>query len=541
MIYSTDGYSGNINSVNKPGIDSCKFYMKTYKTDNSITTSHISKDILKINFDYSEGGKNPLSGEELRKSIIQYIQSRDNFINEKDFYNICKKYMDDFRFMFRKSSFIDNTFYLERCFRDRYQQIAYATNITQLLIERDEEEDPEFIIDNATNSVLDNLDNFLIKYPGPGEYPIKCKIDDYVIDNSGRFVYSIYTPTATIVDGPMIYRAHGYPMYGGEIPGGRYYYTVRASDNFKEYQIGSTIEVTINGINQNAIRLVWDEIPGATKYIIYGRPNQNGHYRTWTLFDTEFIDVGDEGTPYIPVYSTRQLIFYPEYRLYNKNFISPFVYEYDTYMGWYKSYLLYTNFMIYFNNIKDINNDYAIPIIFFNIIYNKSEYKTQFYIKSYQDISKYKLLIIAQGLNISEYVSTNIDENTWLYEYTDSKHGIIWDTITIELVVSLNNIRIMTGQTSEFKQIHDITDQMKILKYHNYNDGKTYVTNLPIIDKELYYSDESYYSNKIYEFLYSNKFEENRMITDEIQFRFLNTYVVPAYFMKISSKSACKT
>ena len=536
-IYSTDGFKGNINTPSKPSIDSCSIYMKLYKSDNSIITSNISRDYLKILFDYSEGGKNQLSGEELRKSIVRHIQTRDNFINEQDFYNICIKYMDDFRFMFRKSSFVDNTFYLERCFRDRYQQVAYATNITQELIAKYVEDEITFIIDNAHNNVIDGRDDFLIKIPDPSDFPIRSNTNsDIILDGSHRFIYSIHTPLDEYIEGTSIYKSAGEPMYGGLLTEGTYYYIVKAADNFKEYQIGNTIEVQLNGISQNAAKLSWDAIPGATKYVIYGRPNRDGHYRTWTVFDTTFIDIGSEGIPSVPVCSTRQFVFYPEYLLYGREFISPFVYEYDSYMGWYKSYLLYTNFMIYFNNIKDKNTDYPIPVIFFNIIYNKAEYKTKIYIKSYQDISKYKLTLVAQGLNIAEQVTTNIDQNTWLFEYIDSKHSIIWETTSLELTVMFNGVKLMIGQTSEFRQIYDITEQLKLLKYDSYADGKTYITNVPIIDKELYYSDETYYANKIHEFLYSNNFSENRMITDELQFRFLNTFVVPANFMKVSTK-----
>jgi len=538
LIYTTDGFSGNISSLSNPIVDSCKIVFKLYKKDGTITTSSVNKNNLKINFEYSEGGKNPPSGDELRKSIINYIQTRDNFINEKDFYNICQKYMNDFRFLFRKNSFSENTFYLERCFRDKYQNLVYTTNITQELIKKiNNDQNITLLLDTYENNIIDSDDNFVIETPEMYEFILKTTDEDLIIDNSSSFVYSTSTPISSdyIEDSFCVYRSDIEPVFGGNLPEGKYFYIVKASDNFKEYQIGVTLEVNIDGISSNAVKISWDPVPGAVKYIIYGRPNKHGYFQSWSTFENSFIDIGENGQIYMSNYGSEQLIFYPEYKIKNKEFVSPFVYEYDSMMSWYKSYLLYSNFLVYFDKIKDINSNFSVPIIFFNIVYDKRNYRTKIFIKSYQDISGYDLILTIQGLNILTPVTNNIDQNTWLYEYSDSNYSIIWNNISLELTVSINNMRLMTGQTSIFNQIHNTTDQLKLFTYENFTDGKSYITNVPIIDKELYYSDELYYSNKIYEFLFINDFQENRMITDEIQFRFINTFVLPSYFINKAS------
>ena len=535
-LFTTDGENGNISTQSTPKVDSSNYYFKLYKQNGSITTGSISQSILKIQFDYSDGGTDPLSGEQLRNSIINYIQTRDNFISEKDFYNIADKYMDDFEFIFRKETFVDNTFYLERCFRDKYQDVAFATNHTQQLVMDDEKEDPQFIWDNNDINVVDILGNFVVKIPEEVDYVIReKKSDNLVLDNQGRFVYSIYTMPDEFGKAPTIYFSNGIATHGGELPEGEYMYHVTASDNFHEIPIGRVVIVQLNGINTNAAKITWNSVPGAVSYKVYGRPNTDGHYRLWTVYNSNyFIDTGkDNGTPYVNYISTKNLVFYPEYNILGKLFVSPFIYEYDDYMKWYKGYILYNNFMVYLNTMSNINDNEVIPLIFFNIVYDRINFITSIYIKSYQDISQYIFELSIRGTNVTGYkVNEMIDETTWVYKYVDSKYSLIWEEITIEIDVIKDGVRIFSGQTNSFSQIYDISEQLRLLKYENFDDNTVYLTNIPVIDKELFYSDQNYYHNKIHEFLYSNNFSENRMISDELQFRFLNSYAVEKYYMQ---------
>jgi hypothetical protein len=533
-LFTTDGISGNINRQSTPQVSSSKYYFKLYKSTGTIVTGSISQSLLKIAFDYSDGGTDPLSGNDLRSSIINYIQTRDNFISEKDFYNISEKYMTDFEFIFRKDTFVDNTFYLERCFRDRYQDVAFATNHTQQMVKDEEPQEIQFIWDNDDINVIDRLGNFVLKIPEEADNVIREKrTNNLVLDNQGRFVYSIYTMPDEFGTSPVIYFSNGKATHGGILPNGEYMYHITASDNFHEIPIGRVVIIVLDGISTNACKLTWDAVPGATSYKIYGRPNSDGHYRMWTVYnDTYFIDSGyDDGTPYVNYTSTKNLVFYPEYYIMDRLFVSPFIYEYDDYMKWYKGYILYNNFMVYFNTMNNINDNEVIPLIFFNIVYDEVNYQTSIYIKSFQDISEYIIELSLRGTNITGFkVHEMIDETTWVYRYIDSKYSIIWDEITIEVDVFKDNMRIFSGQTNSFNQIYDISEQLRLLKYDNFDDNTTHLTNIPVIDKELFYSDQNYYHNKVHEFLYTNDFSENRMISDELQFRFLNSHAIEAYY-----------
>ena len=536
-VLSTSGLSGNINISSTPSISNCKFRMSNYKVDGSIFTGSISPSYLKVEFNYSEGGKNPLSGTDLRRSLTEFIRTRDNFISETDYYNITKKYLNDFTFLFRKGIPFENTFYLNRCFRNRFQEVSHAMNITQQMVWNGDTSELQFIVDNNDINVVDGMDNYLLQVQYDTDNMIVDRYQRAVLDMSSRVVYSMFTPSLNYGEMMYVFFPTGNATHGGKLQVGRYTYQIKATDGFCEFSVGNMLEVYVNGINHNAVRLDWDNVPGAVKYKVYGRPNDSGHFRTWDVYDTYFIDTGDESDVYIPTITTNKLIFYPEFRLYGKDFVSPFVYEYDDTFGWYKGYILYSDIMVYFDTTTNINTTYSLPLIFFKIEYDKTNHLTNIYIKSYEDISEYSLYLTILGTNISSRrILTLIDKNTWILTYVDSTYGLFFNELSIELDVFKDDIRIMTGQTSKFNQMYNIEDQLKLFLYRNHETDVQYLVNIPVIDKSIFYSDQNYYMNKVHEFLYSMTFSENRAPGVEMQFRFLNTYVIPRDYLYYLTK-----
>jgi hypothetical protein len=527
----TNGEKGNISIPYTPSVENSSYSMTNHFIDGRVLSGAISSDYLKINFEYSEGGKNPLSSDQLRKGLIDYIQTRDNFIGEQDYYNIAKKYIPDFKFTFRKGHPLLNTFYLERCFRDKYQNIAITTNLTRQMIKKpsmnDNIDEMKFIISNSQEE-----ENFV---DSSGNFYVTCINTNQIVNE--RFVVrgSMFLDSGV----SEFFISKGEPTYGGNLPSGTYKYFITATDNFNEFIIGKEFQVSIDGIIENAVKLTWDSVPGVVKYIVYARPDRNGHYRKWEVYKNEFIDVGDEGTPYIPITSVKQLIFYPEFEYYGKVFLSPFVYEYDDHYHWYKGYILYSDFMVYFTNVSEISKTEKFPIIFLNIVYNKIDHITTIYIKSFQDISKYDFYISLRGTNIlNQKIVSKIDNNTWSFKAYGLDYGLLWGEISAEVTAYNKNsgAKLIVARTNTFQQIYDISDQLKLFKYHDVVNDIDFLTNIPVIDKDLFYSDHKYYTDKVYEFLYDINFKENRQITNEIQFRFLNTYVIPKYYLEKLTK-----
>lgn len=470
QIDVTKGAIGNLNISKKCKLENTVAVDARQYFENSDIPHIISgniKDIMVANFEYSSGAADPVGGESLRRSIVQFIQTRNNLISEIDYYNVASRYFNDFKFLFRKSQITDNIFYLHRVFRDKYQIPVKSINYSiSLISDHDLEYTPPVLTGN------------------------------FYIDEDGA------------------------------LESGTYDYFVQATDNFGRTVASNTVSVTIDGDPQNSIQLTWTDTPNAFKYCIYGHPEDiEGitYYTYWETFDTELIDIGTNEfkTEYIP---QNDLICFPNFKVNNREFISPLIYEYDAFMDWYKTYLLYESMIVTFKDITYRNISYDIPAFYFHIVYNRYRKKTYIYIKSHQDIADYNIKCTMSTIGIYNQFAEDVNENTKQLVFSDSEsNGILMnDENEIDIVVyDADNVKIVSGISNTFRHIYDLTDQLKLIKYEY--DGDEQIMNIPVIDKDTYDEDSIYYLDKIYEFLISHTFDENRMITDEVQFRFLNT------------------
>lgn len=529
-ITNTLGKSGNLNTEATTTVMTGATVTVVQVLNNEITTLGLNvKDILKVNFFYSEGGSDTLTGDDLRKSVIKYIQSRDNLISRSDYYNINSKYATDFEFTFKKSSFIDNVFYLSKCIRDKYQTPIKTLNHTHQL-------------------------------------------------------QTIYKVPLSGLQGISLYNEH----YSLTL--GTYKYSIVATDNFEEF-IQNEIDETTNtsnivyveiDSNHNASSLSWDITPGAIKYKVYREiPKQNPLdlnedqlYYYWETYNNSLIDDGTNTVIYRKVFSSSKIVFFPTFKFNDIEFISPFVYDYNLNMNWYASNIIYENFLVYLDKItvneNRIRTDIVIPTIYFNIVYDRFLAKTFIYLKSHQNLSfemidriqdptdstlyldriitGYVFKLTIPELNIydkyfNEVIvdpNSTLVHNTFIYEIDnlDGSYGLLRDNITIGLEI-LAETRITTfgyetaseyillanGITGIFKQTHSISDSMKLLTYTDI-DNNVNLTNIPLIDKNEYLSDIIYYNDKIKEFTLTSNLKENRLVADEVNIQFFNNFLV---------------
>lgn len=477
----TKGLSGNINTQSFLKLDKAKssiiLYQDEYDISGTPTGDYIVpdhqpnisvKDILKINFEYSSDGTDPLNGEVLRQRIINYIQTRNNLISERDYYNVMQKYLNDFKFLFKKSTITDNIFYLYRTFRDKFQLPIYSFNHSFL------------------------------------------KIDDSL--------------RPSVILSPL-------DSDSGELEAGTYKYIVQGFDNFNRGLESFEQEITINGTTENSVELNWTPIDNAVKYIIYTDPVDEGSglfsYKINETYETSFIHLTEFNDYRTSIVHSDDLIFYPTFLINDYEFISPFIYKYDSFMDWYKAYILYETFIVNFSDVKLRDLTYDIPIFFFNIVYNKENKETFINVKSHQSLSDYNIKLTIPTLSIYEDETILIDENTSRLTYSNT-NGLMWDRTQIEIKVYLNSVLILHAYSSEFEQIFNVTDQLKLFNYSHYLEGPdiTYnsIINVPVIDKEKYDEEPVYYKDKIFFFINQFAISENRMVTDEVQFRFLDCY-----------------
>ena len=87
-----------------------------------------------------------------------------------------------------------------------------------------------------------------------------------------------------------------------------------------------------------------------------------------------------------------------------------------------------------------------------------------------------------------------------------------------------------TCTTNKFYQLVDVSDQLQLMRYNVLSDS--YVINIPVVDETIFNTDPDYYLDKIKNFIVDSSFKENRMITDNVQCRFLNTYLIESPFIE---------
>ncbi len=124
ILHKTKGVLGNIGNIsiskNISGYVQIIDYdingQVLYTLANSITPDQF----IKFNIEKGSGGSNALFGDELRKALIKFIQSRNNLLNELDFKNILTKYFSHVEFLFKKTYFQDNTMNVYVSMMNRY-------------------------------------------------------------------------------------------------------------------------------------------------------------------------------------------------------------------------------------------------------------------------------------------------------------------------------------------------------------------------------------------------------------------------------------
>ena len=88
-------------------------------------------------------------------------------------------------------------------------------------------------------------------------------------------------------------------------------------------------------------------------------------------------------------------------------------------------------------------------------------------------------------------------------------------------------------------QVKDLSDHLKLLIYEDIYH-QNFVCNIPVVEKTVYEDNREYYDEKVVDFILSNELKENRMISDEVQCRFINTVKVDNFYLKKTLKQTFK-
>jgi len=331
VIKSTRGTSGNL--IDKTNLKlqiagTVLAFDYIYSTGGQLSQNS-NPTILQqplVDFDYSESGLDPLSGEDLRDAIVNYIQTRDNMISQQDFYNIADEYLDDFKFIFKKFNVFDNVFHLCRSFRDRNQTILYTTNHT------------EQVMDLQATAAL-----------------------SYAITAAAGLTGS------------------------GTLASNTYGYFVVAVDEWGQSVPSAIVTDTVTTPGEDSVTITWDHVDYATKYRVYGRyPTFRDQY--WEVAASypqpatySYIDDGTAGTLHIePIsYELQEIYYRPPFTINSEAFISPFIYKGNTRMNYYDGYLMKNPFRVEFAEITPevsiLGTGFDVPMVYLSLEYIESK------------------------------------------------------------------------------------------------------------------------------------------------------------------------
>lgn len=283
-------------------------------------------------------------------------------------------------------------------------------------------------------------------------------------------------------------------------------------NNLKTYSKDSEILFKKTEISENIIYL-------------YGRILNKYLYPIYTTTETILKEVFESD---LKINNNKKYIVNPTFNMYGKEFSCPFYFKYNTSYSTYDGYIYY-EYIDCFPSVFPIINLNDIPKdLFITLEYDKINDKTRIYIKTkttkFDSIDQLK--IFSQLLNINNIIlnkTANFENDYFYYDYS----GVIDIPVSVTIKFTINGLPL----EFLFYSVQNVFNQIQSLRLKTYiKNGIKYMMNVPLIYKEEYDKDPVYYTNIIKSLFDNMNLKENRMISDEVQFRFLNTYCLQKQF-----------
>lgn len=252
----------------------------------------------------------------------------------------------------------------------------------------------------------------------------------------------------------------------------------------------------------------------------------------------------------------RSFVYKPTVTIDGIEYISPFYYEFNSFMRDYPGYIYYEEYSTYFSSIKnliEIDDDTYVDILPLTLYleYMPGNSATRMTVRSYQNISEYVMYISIPILDV--YVCMDVfDDNIQEYLHVNDVGGIIKDCIDISVEVYSNGVHVLSYSVNDVCLLGDISDILTLKIYEHptsswdicgtggtggvstagtafaYIDMESHILNIPFMRSDEYTSNPIYYDEKFLASFGSIGGSENRLISDDLQARFLNTEIVDA-------------
>lgn len=450
IVKSTDGTSGNLlNNVLIP-IKNTSLQIIDYKLDQN--DDLIIADgfplvlnptkYLKVSFDHSENGKDPSSGDDLREDLIKYVETYDNMLSRNDFYNTMEKYLTDFKFLFKKINVFDNTFYMCKVFRDKYQNVLQTITY----------------VDN----VLDHMDkpNVIISS-----------------ESEGILTEGVYYYVVTALD-----------KYGESKPSSEINIFINGISE-------TSIKLSWDSLENASSYRIYGRLQAA----------QDRYWETTELFfDDDGSNVNYTLSSVKSDYYIYPSIYRPVFTIESTDFISPFLYKYNPIMGWFEAYILYNFLYIYFSR-TEISTDFPLIFlnVIYDGIKTYIRLKSYKDISDYtfkisiNEVAVNEVDMTYKDINTFEYEYNNIfessiqisikgyeDEVQQIICVTDSFYQIkdITDQLVLPRYISSSGNNYIIGFPVMEKTIFDIDQHFYLDKLYDFIIGNNLKENRMICD-----------------------------------------------------------
>ena len=232
---------------------------------------------------------------------------------------------------------------------------------------------------------------------------------------------------------------------------------------------------------------------------------------------------------YVTELATITYLDNPQFTINDDTFISPFIYKYDSILDAYVGYILYTDIVTSFNEIKLVEGSdiVAFPA---NIKFELQSGGTLITFSSFTNLYKCNYIFkITIGTEIVSENMSFIDSTALTYLYTNK---FFFEPISLRIDVFDNTLtKIIEYYLNDFQLMVNLSDYLSIKRFV-YNSNEVLLS-FPVIQKSVFDLDPNYYRSQIYNFLITQEVTSgNRMISDDLQGRFLNSAVAKSNILK---------
>jgi hypothetical protein len=235
---------------------------------------------------------------------------------------------------------------------------------------------------------------------------------------------------------------------------------------------------------------------------------------------------------------------YPTFLIDGVEFVSPFLYEWDELLGLYNGFIFNDDINFYPSkspfvaqsapiNLK--NELFDASLTFLNLVYDIENNITRIYIKNKYFNNDHTLKLTCVTLGIDKTLIKK-QGDLYYYEY----FGIIKNPSIFVLSFVVDSYMF----EYYFNNVRNVEIADPLLKLKIYRRlGQEYIINVPLIDSYKFKKNEDmdYLQNSIKNNFINVNIDNNRMISDDVQVRFSNTYFVKNNIVKKITKQNIDT